>query len=98
MLAITCDKCRRRYTATDEELRVYLQQAEGKKYAQVLCPHCGKASKVAVDRIHQALRFSPTPAEAAASTEAPEETGPGEATAGEGRAPHGPAEEVNPPA
>jgi hypothetical protein len=62
MLAITCDKCRRRYTATDDELRVYSQQAEGKKYAQVLCPHCGKASKVAVDRIHQGLRFSPPPA------------------------------------
>ncbi|RPI42423.1 MAG: hypothetical protein EHM67_06710 [Hyphomicrobiaceae bacterium] len=61
MLAITCDKCRRRYSATDEELRVYLQQVEGKKYAQVLCPHCGKASKVAADRIHQALRFSPAP-------------------------------------
>ncbi len=66
MLAITCDKCRRRYTATDEELRVYLHEAEGKKYAQVLCPHCGKASKVAADRIHQALRFSPAPGEPAA--------------------------------
>ena len=58
MLAITCDKCRRRYTATDEELRVYLQEAEGKKFAQVLCPHCGKANKIAADRIQQALRFS----------------------------------------
>ena len=59
MLAITCDKCRRRYTATDEELRVYLKEAEGKKFAQVLCPHCGKANKVAADRIHQACVSAP---------------------------------------
>lgn len=62
MLAITCDKCRRRYTATDEELQVYLKDAEGKKFAQVLCPHCGKPSKVAADRIQQALRFAAPPA------------------------------------
>ena len=62
MLAIACDKCRRRFTATDEELRVFLNQAEGKKFALVLCPHCGKNSKVAADRIHQALRFSAPPA------------------------------------
>ncbi len=62
MLAIACDKCRRRFTATDEELRVFLQQAEGKKFALVLCPHCGKGSKIAADRIHQALRFSTPPA------------------------------------
>ena len=68
MLAIMCDKCRRRYTATDEELRVYLQQAEGKKYAQVICPHCGKPSKIAENRIHQALRFS-QPAQNEAATE-----------------------------
>jgi hypothetical protein len=100
MLAIACDKCRRRYTATDEELRVYLEQAEGKKYAQVLCPHCGKASKVAVDRIHQALRFSPPPAEgpAPAGTEAAAGTAPSEAPTGGDDAPHGPAEEVNPSA
>lgn len=83
MLAITCDKCRRRYTATDEELRVYLHAAEGKKFAPVLCPHCGKANKVAADRINQALRFSPAPVEAAPD-EAP--------------APQGPTEEANPPA
>jgi RNase P subunit RPR2 len=58
VLAITCDKCRRRYSVTDEELRVFLQEAEGKKFALVLCPHCGKGSKVPVDRINQALRFS----------------------------------------
>lgn len=75
MLAITCDKCRRRYTATDEELRVYLQQAEGKKYAQVLCPHCGKPSKIAESRIQQALRFSPAPE---AKAPAPAEPASGE--------------------
>lgn len=63
MLAITCDKCRRRYSVTDEELHVFQGQAEGKKFALVLCPHCGKGNKVATDRIHQALRFSAPPAE-----------------------------------
>lgn len=91
MLAVTCDKCRRRYTAMDEELRVYLQQAEGRKYAQVLCPHCGKPSKIAVDRIHQALRFSPAPAEEVAP---PAQAGMG---AGRDEATQGPAEEANPP-
>jgi hypothetical protein len=60
MLAITCDKCRRRYTPTDEELQVYLREADGKKFAQVLCPHCGKPTKVPSDRINQGLRFSAT--------------------------------------
>ncbi|MCU0508092.1 MAG: hypothetical protein MUC34_06800 [Anaerolineae bacterium] len=69
MLAITCDKCRRRYTATDEELQVYLREAEGKKFALVLCPHCGKPSKVAADRITQALRFSPSAANPPEATE-----------------------------
>ncbi len=93
MLAITCDKCRRRYTATDEELRVYLHEAEGKKFAQVLCPHCGKANKVAADRMHQALRFAPAPAEAPAAA-APVADAP----AAETHEPEGPTEEVNPPA
>ena len=70
MLAITCDKCRRRYTATDEELQVYVNESEGKKFAQVLCPHCGKPSKIAADRIQQALRFgAPRPAAAADETQ-----------------------------
>jgi hypothetical protein len=87
MLAIACDKCRRRYTATDEELRVYLHDAEGKKYAQVLCPHCGKPSKVSLDRIHQALRFSPPPAESAATAE----EDPASATSHEGSSADGSA-------
>ncbi len=86
MLAIMCDKCRRRSTATDEELRVYLHEAEGKKYAQVLCPHCGKANKVAADRIQQALRFSPPVVN--------EDDAAARASVEEG----GPAEEANPPA
>lgn len=91
MLAITCDKCRRRYTATDDELRGYLQQAEGKKYAQVICPHCGKPSKVAENRIQQALRFSPAPAAQAAGSA---EVGPSSETANGGSTP----EEENPAA
>lgn len=59
MIAITCDKCRRRYTPTSEELQTYLSESEGKKYALVLCPHCGKGNKIDHDRINQALRFSP---------------------------------------
>ena len=75
MLAIACDKCRRRFTATDDELRVFLNQAEGKKFALVLCPHCGKNSKIATDRIQQALRFSAPPAAAEEPSDpaAPEE-------------------------
>lgn len=69
MLAIACDKCRRRSTATDEELQVYLKEAEGKKFVQVLCPHCGKANKIPADRIQQALRFSAPPAAPAEATE-----------------------------
>lgn len=59
MIAITCDKCRRRYTPTSEELQVYLRESEGKKYALVLCPHCGKGNKVGHERINEALRFTP---------------------------------------
>lgn len=92
MLAITCDKCRRRYSATDEELRVYMHEAEGKKYAQVLCPHCGKASKVGVDRIHQALRFSVPPPEPKAPASGPS------ASPSELSAAGSPSEEENPPA
>jgi hypothetical protein len=41
-------------------LQVYLREADGKKFAQVLCPHCGKPTKVPSDRINQGLRFSAT--------------------------------------
>jgi hypothetical protein len=59
MLAITCDKCRRRYTATTEDLQGYLALGQGRKYTLVTCPHCGKGNKVATQRVQQALRFAP---------------------------------------
>lgn len=68
MLAITCEKCRRRYTPTAQELQVYLSESEGKKYALVLCPHCGKGNKIGHDRINQALRFTPPASNDAAPT------------------------------
>ena len=61
MIAITCDKCRRRFTPTSDEIQVYLAESQGKKHAQVLCPHCGKANKVAPERLREAVRFA-TPA------------------------------------
>jgi RNase P subunit RPR2 len=59
MLAVTCDKCRRRFTPTIEDLQGYLALGQGRKYALVTCPHCGKGNKVATQRVEQALRFSP---------------------------------------
>ena len=58
MLAITCDKCRRRFTPTTDELSGYLAQGEGKKHSQVLCPHCGKGNKVSHERMVEALRYT----------------------------------------
>lgn len=87
MLAVTCDKCRRRFTVPDEELQGYLQQAEGKKHTLVLCPHCGKGNKVALVRLTQALstaRRAPAPEEAAA---AGEQTAPSEQTAPQDQTP-----------
>jgi hypothetical protein len=85
-----------------------LHEAEGKKYAQVLCPHCGKPSKIAADRIHQALRFSKAPEESAATSgeatsrpaSAPSETAGSdeETSGGEAAGTQGPAQEVNPAA
>jgi hypothetical protein len=40
MLAITCDKCRRRFTSTTEDLQGYLAPGQGRKYTLVTCPHC----------------------------------------------------------
>ena len=65
MIAITCDKCRRRFTPTADEIQVYLAESQGKKHAQVLCPHCGKANKVSPERLREAVRFiAPPPAPA----------------------------------
>jgi hypothetical protein len=60
MIAITCDKCRRRFTPTTAEIQGYLANSPNKKYAQVTCPHCGKGNKVDTQRLEQALRFSPS--------------------------------------
>ena len=57
MLGLTCSKCGRRFTPTSEEIQGYVAASEGKKHAQVLCPHCGKGNKVDIQRLHQALRF-----------------------------------------
>lgn len=65
MIAITCEKCRRRFMPAIEEIQTYLAASQGKKHAQVLCPHCGKANKVALERLREAVRFSPPPATAA---------------------------------
>jgi hypothetical protein len=72
MLAVTCDKCRRRFSVTDEELQGYLAQSEGKKFGLVLCPHCGKGNKVAHVRMAQALGGATAPkAQAAPAEQAP---------------------------
>ena len=62
MLAITCDKCRRRFTPATEDLQGYLALGQGRKFTLVTCPHCGKGNKVATQRLEQALRFT-APAE-----------------------------------
>lgn len=59
MLAITCDKCRRRFTPTPEEIQATLDESQGKKHAQILCPHCGKRNKIAPERLEHALRLAP---------------------------------------
>jgi len=61
MLSVTCDKCRRRFTPTVEEIQADLSSSRGKKHALVICPHCGKKNKIAPERLQQAVRFSPTP-------------------------------------
>jgi hypothetical protein len=64
MISITCDKCRRRFTPTVEELQTYLAASEGKRHAQVLCPHCGKANKVSPLRLRHAISPAVAPAPA----------------------------------
>jgi DNA-directed RNA polymerase subunit RPC12/RpoP len=59
MIAITCEKCRRRFTPTVEEIQGDLVAAQGKKHALIACPHCGKANKVSPERLREAVRFEP---------------------------------------
>jgi hypothetical protein len=61
MIAITCDKCRRRFTPTSGEIQVYLAESQGQKHTQVPCPHCGKANKVSPERLREAIRFVTPP-------------------------------------
>jgi DNA-directed RNA polymerase subunit RPC12/RpoP len=69
MLAITCAKCSRRFTPTTEEIQVVLAASEGQKHALLQCPHCGKANKVAPERLKQAVRFAPAAVEPKADVE-----------------------------
>jgi DNA-directed RNA polymerase subunit RPC12/RpoP len=63
MIAVTCEKCRRRFTPTAEQIQTDLAAAQGKKHAQVACPHCGKPNNIALERLREAVRFTPhTPA------------------------------------
>ena len=55
MSGFTCTKCGRRFTPSAADVQAYLRGA-GKKYVQVLCPHCGYANKIAVSRLQQATR------------------------------------------
>ncbi len=69
MLGITCSKCGRRFTPSNDDLQGYLTQSEGKKYALVLCPHCNYGNKVPLARLHQAVRAAPEAREPGAPTE-----------------------------
>ena len=61
MMAITCDKCRRRFAPPVEEIQASLAASHGKKHALVPCPHCGKANKVSPERLREAVRFVAAP-------------------------------------
>jgi DNA-directed RNA polymerase subunit RPC12/RpoP len=56
MTGFTCAKCSRRFTPSAADVQAYLQESAGKKYVQVLCPHCSYANKIAVSRLQQAPR------------------------------------------
>ncbi len=53
MLGITCGKCNRRFTPAAADIQGYLAESADKKYALVLCPHCGHGNKVPVSRLRQ---------------------------------------------
>jgi hypothetical protein len=81
MLAIACDKCRRRFTPSTEDLQGYLALGKGRKFTLVTCPHCGKGNKVATQRVEQALRFNP----GVSTAETPAASQPGAAPKDEGQ-------------
>ena len=55
MIGLTCGKCERRFTSTDQDVDGYLAESTGRKYALVLCPHCGYGNKIAVRRLQQTV-------------------------------------------
>ena len=69
MIAITCAKCSRRFTPTNEEIQVVLAASEGQKHVLLQCPHCGKGNKVAPERLKQAVRFTPVATEPKTDTD-----------------------------
>ena len=69
MLAITCAKCSRRFTPTTEEIQAVLATSAGQKHALLQCPHCGKANKVAPERLKGAVRFAPAAVEPKTDTD-----------------------------
>jgi DNA-directed RNA polymerase subunit RPC12/RpoP len=72
MIAITCAKCSRRFTPTNEEIQVVLTASQGQKHVLLQCPHCGKANKVAPERLKQAVRFAPATVEPMTNTDGAE--------------------------
>jgi phage FluMu protein Com len=56
MTGITCGKCSRRFTPAAAEVQGLLAESAGKKYVQVLCPHCGYVNKVPVNRLQPSTR------------------------------------------
>lgn len=76
MTAITCAKCSRRFTPTAEVIQAALVAGQGQKHTQIICPHCGKGNKVALDRLKSAVRPGRPVAAPAAPAEAAEPTEP----------------------
>lgn len=70
MTAITCAKCARRFTPTSAVIEAAVAASQGQKHAQIICPHCGKGNKVALERL-KPLVHRTTPA---AATQAPGES------------------------
>jgi uncharacterized Zn finger protein len=72
MIAITCEKCRRRFTPPVEQIQAELVTAQGRKHALISCPHCGKGNKIAPERLREAVRFAPNAPIPPSSADQPE--------------------------
>ena len=93
MLTITCDKCRRRFALSTEQIQTNLADNAGKKHVQVMCAHCGRGNKVDPRRLRQALRFARPAAESpAAEDPAAEDAAAEDAAAEDAAANHAVAE------